>query len=446
MSCGAPTCTQGSSRRGSKLRICVATLALLLPVLGAPAAPAGQPAERRAPPVTVNPPPDAAIQRRIEGILDAVGGMEELRVEVRSGVVRLTGRADSLALREQATDIAGRVDGVVLVRNELQAATDVRGRLAPTWTKVQSQLARALGYLPVLAVALAAFVAFALLASWVGRSERPFRRFGLSQLGASILRIALRTLLLAAGLVMALDILGLVAFVGTVVGALGVLGVVAGIAFRDVVANFLPGILLGLSPPFGPGDQVQIGEHSGRVVRVTPRETILVTYDGQHLRIPNVSLLQQAIFNFERYRERRLHFPIDVALSADLRQVRDVGRETLLSLAGILREPRPFMRVLTVEADLVRVAFYAWADQHEATFPDVESRARQGVKEALVAAGVPFPVRKLAVRVAAAETAGPPEEDEPGGSDEALVDAHVREEEAASGGRDLLREGRSYRS
>ena len=436
---------QGTSRRGSGPRICGAMLALVLPVLASPAAPAGQPAERRGPPVTVNPPPDAAIQRRIEEILHAVGGMEALQVEVRSGVVRLAGHADSLALREQATGLAERVDGVVVVRNELLVATDVRGRLHPTWIKVKGYLTRALGYLPVLAIALVAFVAFVLLARWVGRSERLLRRLGLSQLGASLLRIALRALLIVAGLVMALDILGLVAFVGTVVGALGLLGVVAGIAFRDVVSNFLPGILLGLNPPFAPGDDVQIGAHSGRVVRVTPRETILVTYDGQHLRIPNVSLLQQAIFNFERYRERRLHFPIDVALSADLRRVRDVGRETLLSLAGILREPRPFMRVLTVEADLVRVSFYAWADQHEAIFPDVESRARQAVKEALVAAGVPFPVRQVAVRVAPAEAARSLEEDEPGDPDEPLLEAHVREEEA-SGERDLLREGSSYPS
>jgi len=416
-------------------------LALVLPALAGPAAPAGQAAERRAPPVTVTPPPDDAIQRRIEGILRAVGGIEELQVEVRSGVVRLAGHADSLALHEQATDLAGRVEGVVLVRNDLQVATDVRGRLAPTWTKVKGYLARTLGFLPVLGIALAAFVAFALLAKWVGRW--PFRLLHLSELATSILRATLRAVLLVTGLVLALDLLGLIAFVGKVVGALGLLGVVAGIAFRDVVANFLPGFMLGLDPPFASGDDVQIGEHSGRVVRVTPRETILVTYDGQHLRIPNVSLLQKPILNFERYRERRLHFPIDVALSADLRRVRDVGRETLLSLPGLLRKPRPFIRVVTIQADLVRVAFYAWADQHEANFLDVASRARQAVKEALVAAGVPFPVPELAIHMAGAEAAQSLEEDEPGGPDEALVEAHLREEEVASGGRDLLREGRS---
>jgi small-conductance mechanosensitive channel len=422
------------------LRIGCGILALLLAPLSSPRAAAPQPAERETRPLSVNPPPDAAIKQRIQSILAALGGME-VEVEVRSGIVRLAGHADSLALREQAIDLAGRVEGVVLVRSELQVATDVRGRLGPTLAKVKGHFTRALGFIPIVAVALVALIAFATLAYAVGRWEKPFRRLGLSQLGVNVLRVALRAILLVTGIVLALDILGLIAFVGTVVGALGLFGVVLGIALRDVIANYLPGIMLGLNPPFSPGDEVQIGDHSGRVVRVTSRETILVENDGQHLRIPNVRLLEETIVNYERHRERRLHFPLNLSLSADLRRVRRVGRETLLSVPGLLREPPPFMRVLTIEADHVRVAFFAWADQHAGPFPDLESRARQAVKEALLAADVPFPLREIAVH--RAEAAGSAEAEEPDGHDEALLEAHLREEQAAPGERDLLREGSS---
>jgi small-conductance mechanosensitive channel len=427
------------------LRIGCAVLALLLTSPARPQGAAGQPAERRTSPLSVNPPSDAAIQRRIEGILAALGGTEEVDVDVRNGIVRLGGRADSLALREQASDLAGRVDGVVFVQNDVQVAADVRGRLGPTWHRVKGLLKGALGFLPALAVALAAFLAFAVLASVVGRWERPFRRLGLSVLGANVLRIALRAVLLVAGVVMLLDILGLAAFAGTVVGALGIVGVVGGIALRDVIANYLPGIMLGLNPPFRPGDRVQIGEHAGRVVRVTSRETILVAYDGQHLRIPNVTLLQEPIVNFERHRERRLSIPLDLALSADLRRVQDVGREALLSVPGLLLQPRPFMRVLAIGSDQVRIAFYAWADQRAASFPDLESGARQAVKEALLAGVVPFPVREVTVhRAGAGTTLGSlDDEDAPDGPEEALLEDHVREEQAEPGERDLLREGRS---
>jgi small-conductance mechanosensitive channel len=403
------------------------------------AAGAAPAAEAPARPLSVNPPSDAAIQQRVEDILSALGGMD-VDVEVRSGIVRLAGSADSLGIRDQASDLAGRVDGVVLVRNELDVASDVRGRLGPTWAKVKRHVTRALGFIPVLGVALAALIGFASLAFAVGRWDKPFRRLGLSELGVKVLRIALRALLLVAGIVVALDILGLIAFVGTVVGTVGVFGVILGIVLRDVIANYLPGVMLGLNPPFGPGDYVRVGDHFGVVVRVTSRETILVEDDGQHLRIPNVRLIQESIVNFERHRERRLQFTIDLALSADLRQVRRIAHETLRSVPGLLREPRPFMRLLTIEANHVQVAFYAWADQKAGTFADLESRARQAVTEALLAADVPLPVPELAVRRAApAESL---EGDEPEGGDEAVLEAHVREEQAAPGERDLLREGR----
>ncbi len=423
----------------------ILVLALVVPVTE----PRGAPAARAemGPPIAVDPPRDAAIEARIEGLLAALGGMEELEVEVRSGVVRLGGRADSLALREQAIDLAERVDGVVLVRRDVQVASELRDRLGPTWTRLKRSLAAVLGFLPVLAVALAAFGAFALLGSGVRRWEWPLRRLGMSDLGASAVRGGLRWVLLVAGVVVALEILGLVALVGTVVGALGLLGIIAGITFRDVVANYVPGVILGLHPPFGAGDHVQIGAHEGRVVRVTTRETILIANDGQHLRIPNVRLLQEPIVNFERHRERRLSFALDVALLADLRRVREIGQETLLAQRGLQPEPAPFMRVLDVQADHVRVAFHAWMDQQAASFAEAESRAREDVKEALLSAGVPFPVPEITVHPPRAEPTGRSlDGDGPDGREEALLDAHVAAERSSSGERDLLHEGRARRS
>jgi small-conductance mechanosensitive channel len=433
--------TTSCGARLAAVRMGCAILGLLLPGLTPPRAAANQPAERPGPTISVNPPSDAAVQRRIQDLLSALGA-GQLVVEVRSGIVRLGGHAESLAQREQAVGLAERVDGVVLVRNEVEVASDVRGQLGPVWAKARRYLGAALGFLPVLAIAIAAFAAFALFASAVGRWDRLFRRLGLSPLATDIVRIALRALLLVAGIVVALDVLGLSAFVGTVVGAVGLLSVVAGIAFRDVVANHLPGIMLGFSPPFASGDHVRIGQHEGRVVRVTPRETILVGLDGQQLRIPNVRLLQEPIVNLERHRERRLAVTLDVALSADLRRVRDIGRETLLTLPGVLKEPRPFMRALSVGADQVRIAFFAWANQREVSFLDLESRARQAVMEALLAAEVPFPIQEIAVHPPPAPTSRTLDGEEQDERERTLLDAHFREEQAAPGERDLLREGR----
>jgi len=112
----------------------VALLAATFATGAAPPVPGGAPpppAEAPARPLSVNPPSDAAIQRRIEDILSALGGME-VEVEVRSGIVRLVGDADSLTARDQASDLAGRVEGVVLVRNELHVTSEPSGS-SPSW-------------------------------------------------------------------------------------------------------------------------------------------------------------------------------------------------------------------------------------------------------------------------------------------------------------------------
>jgi small-conductance mechanosensitive channel len=402
----------------------------------------GKPEARSPPQVSLQPPSDAAIQQRIEGILAAIEGGENLRVDVRSGVVRLGGRTDSLAIREQAIDLAERVEGVVLVQSGIQVDPSVRSRLQPTIAKLKGYVFALVAFLPTLAVALLAFVAFAAMASVLGRWEEPFRRLNMSRLGGHVLRDALRLALVVTGFVVALDIVDVIAIVGAVLGAIGLLGIIAGIAFKDVVSNYLPGLILGLNPPFGPGDRVRIGEHEGKVVRVTSRETVLVTTDGEHLRLPNVRVLQEPILNLERHRERRLRFGLDVSLSADLRRVRDLGRDALLELPGVLGEPRPFMRVLALEADRVRVQFFAWADQEAANFRNLESRSRRAVVETLLDAGVPFPVDEVRVlgepptMGAAVRTEGEDLE----GHDEALLDAQVEAEQSAPE-RDLLREG-----
>ena len=101
------------------------------------------------------------------------------------------------------------------------------------------------------------------------------------------------------------------------------------------------------------------------------------------------------------------------------------------------------MRVMTIEADQVRVAFLAWADQRATSFIELESRARQAVKEALLAAHVSFPVHEITVHQPAEATVESLGEEESDGPEEALLEAHFREEQAEPGARDLLREGRS---
>ena len=74
---------------------------------------------------------DAAIAKRIRAILRELEGFEKVRVSVASGIVTLTGTTLDTASAARLNDLAGRVEGVVAIRNEVRESTDVAERLNP---------------------------------------------------------------------------------------------------------------------------------------------------------------------------------------------------------------------------------------------------------------------------------------------------------------------------
>jgi small-conductance mechanosensitive channel len=130
----------------------------------------------------------------------------------------------------------------------------------------------AVEFLPVLGIAVVVVVLSWIVARLVTRGEALFR-FVDNQLARDLARQVVRKAIVIAGLIIALEILDATALIGAVLGAAGVLGIAVGFAFRDLVENYIAGILLSLRQPFARDDAVVINEHAGKVVRLTPRAT-----------------------------------------------------------------------------------------------------------------------------------------------------------------------------
>ena len=342
--------------------------------------------------VALKGPPDDELERRIAEIFAQLGGLQDVAVQVRAGVVHLSGTTESLADEQRARRVATRIEGVVDVTSDVHAPEHL---LATTWRALRRVGRSLLELLPQLTAAVLVFVPFVLLSLLVGRWRRPFRVFGVSPLTPSLVRFGVRIALFVCGIVLALEILGIASIIGAVVGTLGVLGLAGGIIFKDWVANYFPAVMLGMHPPFEAGDLVQIGDREGRVVKITPRATVLMTVDGEEVRVPNSTLFERTLINYSRFRERRLRFVVPVALNADLQLAEEMGRKALLHIDGVLSEPPPFMRVRTLARDFIDVEFFAWVDQDTAHFLSVESRARRAVHDTLTEAGIPRPMFEL---------------------------------------------------
>ena len=112
---------------------------------------------------------------------------------------------------------------------------------------------------------------------------------------------------LAFGLLTALDSAGL--NVSALIAGLGLTGFALGFALKDVLSNFLSGIMLLIYRPFGLGDEIRMGEYEGRIETIRIRDTIVRGDDGRLIIIPNTKLITEVVVNYNHIspEARRAH-------------------------------------------------------------------------------------------------------------------------------------------
>ncbi|MGA7875305.1 MAG: mechanosensitive ion channel family protein [Desulfoferrobacter sp.] len=399
--------------------------------------------------------PDSIIKERLNGVLSQITAFKNIKAEVHDGVVTLTGTAPRAEARNKAEELVSRFKGVVYVINNVEVESEVETRVNPAIKKVKQYLNNITDQLPIIIIAILVVLAFWLLSLVVLHWDAPFERLRINPLLRGLIRQLLRSIILLAGVLLALDILDVTALLGAIVGAAGLAGLAIGFGVRDIVENYLSGVLLSLRSPFAVNDLVRIENHEGRVVRLTSREIVMMTLDGNHVRIPNSLVFKSVIHNFTRNPRRRFDFKVGVGVSEDLTFVQALGCNTLRAMNGVMEDPGPFMRVVELGDFNVIVQFFGWVDQRAADFLKVNSEAIRLVKAALDKAGVEMPEPTQTVRVpelASPDKIEPPPkrtipkefvEQEVKKSDVSLdrqLDEQIEEDIATSDERNLLKE------
>lgn len=441
------------------MRVISVLATLLLAAVGAAAEPSGTtpaPAAAAARIETVaGAATDRAIERRLRGIFDEIDGLGDVRIAAQDGVVELSGETLSDELRERAVRLARQVQGVVEVEDRVAAVRDLRRRIEPVLDRLRARGADLVGWLPLLAVSALVVVLFWLLGALLVRWDAPFRRIARNQFLAELLQQVVRGAVVLVGVVIALDVLDATALVGTVLGAAGVLGLALGFALRDTVENYIASLLLSLRQPFGHDDLVRIEGFEGCVLRLTSRATVLMTLDGNHVRIPNAIVYKSIVVNYTRNPSRRFQFDVGVGADEDLAAVQSLGAATLARMNGILDDPPPMATVEALGDWAVVMRFSGWVDQRQADFLKVRSEAVRLVKQAFDAAEVTMPEPRYDVRIASGGTAVSPhgtaaagKTDSPTTRGPAVaidiapqdhLDRQIRDERSDNAGDDLLR-------
>lgn len=320
------------------------------------------------------PATDDAIAKRLRTILDELDGYDGVELTVESGVVTLTGETRDNTSLARLTQIVTRIDGVAAINNRLTTATGLEERLLPSVDRFIQRAAQTLASLPLIGVALVSLLAIYLLGRLIGALPI-WARIAPNTFIAGIYRQLVRLVFLIAGLVVALDILDATALLGSILGAAGVIGLAIGFAVRDTVENFIASIMLSIRQPFRPFDLVEIEGDVGKVVRLTSRATILLSLDGNMIRVPNATVFKSRIVNFTRNPERRFTFSIDIDPTADMARLRDRAQEQLATLPFVLDEPASDVWIDEKDGSDVELCFAAWIDQTKTSFARARGEA-----------------------------------------------------------------------
>lgn len=361
-------------------------------------------------PVGDNAASDAAIRTRIDSILSQVSAFDKVRARVDAGIVRLTGEVTEQVQIDRLNALMARVDGVVAIQNDVILTTDIGLRLGTVRDRFLQRLNQVIAGLPFVALGLVVGALILLVGSWISRRERTLARVAPNPFIAGFLAQVIRLIAWIVALVVALDLMGATALLGTLLGAAGIFGLSLSFAARDTIEGLVATILLSLRQPFGPNDLIEVNDQRGRVIRMTSRGTTLLTLDGNHIRIPNQIIYKAVLTNYTRNPERRFLVDLVIDPVSDLGRARDLALRVLAGMSFVLQRPEPVVWVEATSPETLVIRAGGWVSQDGTDFDLARGEAFRLLRRAMDAEGfgLPEPIHRIHVEGADPSPAAQP--------------------------------------
>lgn len=194
-----------------------------------------------------------------------------------------------------------------------------------------------------------------------------------------------------------LTILNLDKTVTTILAGIGILSLALAFAFQDIAANFMAGILISFRRPFRVGDLIETGEIMGIVQEVNLRDTIIETFQGKHVIVPNKDILQTSLTNHNLTTTQRLDIQVGISYGEDLLKVKEV---TLKALSNLKCRTEDDLIFYFTEFGDSSINFFigVWLNRPDwPIFLEARSEAIMKIKAAFDQNGItiPFPIRTL---------------------------------------------------
>ena len=281
--------------------------------------------------------------------------------------------------------------------------------LQTAWQQLMSMVRGTIQLLPNILIAIIVFILFWIVAKFSRRFIKNFTRNKQSRnLGLVLARLSQGFVILV-GAFVALAIIIPSFKPGDLVQLLGVSGVAVGFAFRDILQNFLAGILILITEPFVINDQIVFKDFEGTVENIQTRATTIKTYDGRRIVIPNAELFTNSVTVNTAFDKRRLQYDIGIGYGDDIAEAKRVILQVLRSTQGILQDPPPEALVVDLAASTINIRARWWVSPpRRSDALDTQDRVLTAITNELIANGIdlPFPTQQILFHDQTEETDG----------------------------------------
>ena len=175
----------------------------------------------------------------------------------------------------------------------------------------------------------------------------------------------------------------------------GITGIVVAFASQNIVSNLVSGVFLLFERPIRIGQAVNIENTTGVVEDIRIISTIIRTYEGLYVRVPNEKVFTNNITNYEANIVRRFEYTIGIRYSDDAEKAIAVIKQEIQKHPYILINPAPLVYVEQLGESSVIIAIKLWSPVSE--WFGVKTEMLWKLKKAIEAAGIviPFPQRVL---------------------------------------------------
>jgi len=145
----------------------------------------------------------------------------------------------------------------------------------------------------------------------------------------------------------------------------GIIGIVIGFATQSIVGNLVSGLFLMIERPIKIGDQVNIDGTSGYVEDIHTVSTIIRTYGGLYVRIPNEKVFTNKITNYVANTARRFEYVVGIRYSDDADEAIDIIKDLIEEHPIALKNPSPKVFVDNLGDNAVNIIVRIWAPPTE---------------------------------------------------------------------------------